>query len=145
MTKEQVEVYRKIAKQFKLKADSVKKIFQDYLDSVGHESRVMDVEVADTSFYFGVSKNTAKVNEMLVYDKFKKTALYADAIDLIENSNVGFVVFFSGNTLMTLYPSDSYDGFGGIFVMSLGFSESFVLEPFSHWLSFNYPNEETAD
>ena len=138
MIKEQIGICAALAKHFKIKPDVVKDIAKAYLAEVGGEHPVLDIELGGKSFKIGASKHSIKVSEMLFFKKFKKTALYGDALNLFENEEVDFVVFYSGSALMMLMPEEYYDGYGGVFLKDPSGYPAFTIQPVSHYLDYNY-------
>jgi hypothetical protein len=143
MTKEQIGIYKALAKHFKIKSETVKHIVEQYLIDVGGEHPAITIELPlGRTFRIGASKHSVKAGEMLFYKKFKKSELYADAVNLFENEEVDFVVFYSGSALMMVQPETYYDGFGGVFLKDPSGYPSFVIEPVTHYLEYHFPAEE---
>lgn len=143
MTKEQIGIYKALAKHFRIKPEIVKTIVERYLIEVGGEHPAITIELPwGTAFRVGASKHSVKAGEMFFFKKFKKSELYGDAVNLLENEEVDFVVFYSGSALMLVRPETYYDGFGGVFLKDPSGYPSFVIEPVAHHLDYNYPKED---
>lgn len=143
MTKEQIGIYKALAKHFRIKPEIVKNIVERYLIDVGGEHPAITIELPfGKTFRVGASKHSVRAGEMLFYKKFKKSELYGDAINLFENEEVDFVVFYSGSALMLVQPETYYDGYGGVFLKDPSGYPSFAIEPVVHYLEYNFPSDE---
>ena len=142
MTKEQIGIYKALAKHFRIKPEIVKNIVERYLIDVGGEHPAITIELPfGKTFRVGASKHSVRVGEMLFYKKFKKSELYGDTVNLFENEEVDFVVFYSGSALMLIQPETYYDGYGGVFLKDPSGYPSFVIEPVVHYLEYNFPTD----
>lgn len=142
MTKEQIGIYKALAKHFRIKPEIVKNIVERYLIDVGGEHPAITIELPfGKAFRVGASKHSVSAGNMLFYKKFKQSGLYADAVNLFENEEVDFVVFYSGSALMLVQPETYYDGFGGVFLKDPSGCPSFVIEPVAHHLDYHYPQD----
>lgn len=140
MTREQLSVCDAISKHFKLRKADTRTYVEEYIKYDGAVNRpVIEVSSPDGVFNVGISKHTMTVPKMLFFKYFKKTELYADVVNLTNNENVDFVVFYSGKALIAIYRADNYEGIGGIFLKQENTNTGYAIEPIEHYLQHNHP------
>ena len=138
MTKEQLGVCDAFSKHFSIAKAKVRAQVAEFLKDSG-ESPVIEIASPEGALTVGISKNTMLLGQMLFFKYLKKSELYSDLLNLLDNYNVNFVAFYSKGALLAAYRTNSYEGFGGVFVKDANASEGYVIEPMAHYLQNNYP------
>ena len=134
MTLIQVRVCEALAKHYRVKKQIVSDNVKAYLRDLGEEHPVIEVTVSGEHLRIGTSKDTLTLGKMFFYRLFIKTDLYAEAIMLFENEEVGCVAFYSGGALMVISEASQYDGEGGVFLRDPDKTLGYAIEPMAHYL-----------
>jgi hypothetical protein len=132
MTREQQGVCDAIAKHFGYTKARVKDQAKEYFKEHGGDQPVMEIYAQNKMHRVGVSKNTLALGKLLFAKYFKKSDLYSDVLNLINNDLVEVVALYSGGALLAITMCEAYDGSGGVFVKVGG--SGFAIEPFPHYL-----------
>lgn len=134
---------------FKIQRAAMRKIAEDYFQDAG-EGPVLALDLDSFGageITFASSKSDVNVGDLFVFKDFEKSDLYSDALDLLYNNAVDFIVFVQNRksnkpTLCVLYEASEYSGYGGVLVRPLGKYTGYVVEPLKNYLQHNYPNAE---
>jgi hypothetical protein len=150
MTIEQSRACDMLGTYFKIPRKTMRKIVDDYFEASGSEGAVVSLDLDSFGvgeLAFAASKSDIVLGDLFSFKDFEKSDLYADALDLLYNNAVDFVVFIQNrkgkkDTLCVLYEMSEYSGYGGVFLKAPNKASGYVVEPLKNYLQYNYPNEQ---
>jgi hypothetical protein len=142
MTIEQLNACDAISSHFGITKAVNRTKAKEYIKNVG-QGPLLELAIDEHNIFFGSSKSTVQLGQAILFKTFEKTDLYADALNLIENYEVEFMVFNIKKTVMVMYKASVYDGIGGLFVRNSAQStDGWAIEPIKHYLKHKYPVQE---
>ena len=148
MTYEQIKTCQEIKQHLKMPRSAVREAAKDYLEQNGEESPVITLELErlDRPIRFAVTKKAAGLNQLIVFDTFKKSALYSESKDFLDNFDLDFVSFYTKSLMLAVSRDKFYRGLGGLFVMESENEElGIIIEPLKYFLKRKFPLREEQE